>query len=290
MVISARLSSFVYGTRLLTSIVLLLGDAGLLAVPISTLLTGLLQRFLARKYTRLLLPEGVRIDSSRDHELIRAIWPNTWRVGLILISVNVMLTAFGKLIKWKWGPGAFYPYHFSYQILFSVCLSMASVWTYVKWPMICQLRAIDDHKGMQKILWPRVWLQILTYGALALGFIAFGPPLLKWISPEKDLLPRVWLAVLAIYALLEMHYSFWTTLIATENRIPSMWAAVITNITSILVAALMMQFTEFGIGSFIVGPLVCGLAVNFWFWPKVGAETLRTRWFSFMARRAAASD
>ena len=290
MVLSARLSTFIYGIKLVLCVALLLIGAGLLAVPIATLITGVLQRMVARSYTLRMLPPEVRIDSSRDSELIRAIWSTTWRIGLILLSVNVMLTAFGKLIKWKWGPGAFYPYHFSYQILFWVCVNMASVWTYVKWPMICQLRAINDHRGMQNILWSRLWLQLLTYLALSIGFIAFGPPLLKWISPEKDILPRFWLVLFAVFALLEMHYSFWTTLLGTENRIPSLWAQVITNLVSVGVAALLMQFTDLGIGSFIVGPLLCGLLVNFWFWPGVGARSLQTRWFPFMTRRTVTAD
>jgi hypothetical protein len=216
MVLSARLSTFIYGTKLLLSIGLLLAGGGLLAIPAATLVTGILQRFLARRYTIGALPEGVRIDPSRNSELTRAIWPNTWRTGLILLSINVMMTAFGKLITWKWGLGAFYPYHFSYQILYGVCMNMAAVWTFVKWPIVCQLRAADDQAAVQRILWPRVWLQILTYIALSASFIVIGPPALKWIAPDKELLPRFWLTFLALYAFLEMHYIFWTTLISTD--------------------------------------------------------------------------
>ena len=290
MVSSARLSSCIYGTKLLLSIGLLLGGTGLLAIPIATMITGLLQRLIARKYTLATLPAGAKIDSDRNSRLIRAIWPNTWRTGLILLSINLMMTAFGKLITWKWGLGSFYPYHFSYQILYSVCMSMAAVWTYVKWPMICQLRAVDDLRGVQKILWPRIWLQLLTYVVLSGGFIVVGPPLLKWIAPEKELLPPMWLIALALYAFLEMHYILWTTLISTENRIPSLWAAVITNIVSVIVSVVLMQLTDLGIGSFIAGPLICGLAVNFWFWPKTGAETLQTRWLPFMMKRPALAN
>ena len=290
MVLSARLSAFIQGTKLIILVSLLLGGGGLLAAPIAALVTGLLQRFLAKQYTLSILPADFIIDPSRDRELIRAIWPTSWRLGLILLGINVMLVCFGKLITWKWGLGAFYPYHFSYQILYGICIGMAGVWTFVKWPIVCQLRATNDHRGIQRIIWPRIWLQLLTYICLSAGFIAFGPPILKWIAPEKNLLPTHWLILLALYAFLEMHYIFWTTLISTENRIPSLWAAVSTNIASVIVAALLMQFTKLGIGSFIVGPLVCGLLFNFWFWPKFAAGTLRTHWLPFMIKRPAFSD
>ncbi|MGZ8939677.1 MAG: hypothetical protein ACXW32_10745, partial [Limisphaerales bacterium] len=180
MVLSARLSAFIHGTKLVILISLLFGGAALLAAPIAALITGILQRFLARKYTLSILPPDFRLDSSRDSELVRAIWPTSWRLGLILLSINIALVSFGKLITWKWGLGAFYPYHFSYQILYGVCMSMAAVWTYVKWPIVCQLRATGDFDGIQTLLWPRIWLQILTYIVLSVGFITFGPPLLKW--------------------------------------------------------------------------------------------------------------
>lgn len=284
-VLSARLSAVIYGAKLLFSVALLLSGAGLLAVPIATLITGVTQRMLARKICLRIMPEAFRLDSRRNLELIRAIWPNTWRLGLVLLSVNFMMTAFGKLITWKWGLGAFYPYHFSFQILYTVCMGMASVWTVVKWPMICQLRAVNDNTGVQRIIWPRIWLQLLTYLALSSGFILLGPSILEWIAPDKELLTPVWLWLLALYALLEMHYIFWATLISTGNRIPSLWAAVFTNLTSVLVSALLMQFTQAGIGAFIIGPLACGLALNFWFWPRFGARSLHTGWLPFMAGR-----
>ena len=285
-VLSARLSACIYGGRLVIAVALLLSGAGLLAVPIATLLTGVTQRMLARRITLQLMPKEFRLDGRRDRELIRAIWPNTWRMGLILLSINIMMIGFGKLITWKWGLGAFYPYHFSYQILYTVCMSMAGVWTLVKWPLICQLRALKDNAGVQKIIWPRIWLQILTYLGLSIGFIVAGPPILKWIAPDKELLPRIWLSLLGLYTFLEMQYVFWTTLISTENRIPSLWAAVFTNLATVVVSALLMQFTPLKIGAFIVGPLACGVAFNFWFWPRFGARTLNTTWLVFMTRGA----
>jgi hypothetical protein len=87
-----------------------------------------------------------------------------------------------------------------------------------------------------------------------------------------------------VYAFLDMHYNFWTTLISTENRIPSMPAAVISNMSTLVLAAILAHFTGLDLGAFVIAPLLCGLVFNYWFWPRVGAEGLETSWSRFMFR------
>jgi O-antigen/teichoic acid export membrane protein len=287
--LSARLHTFVYGFKLALSVALLLARLELLAVPIATLITGVLQRMLARRFLRQNLPEGVHLESGENNELLRMIWPNAWRLGVVLLSLNVMLVGFGILISRKWGVAEVAPFHFSQQILSTVCVGMASVWTYVKWPIICQERAQGRFAAVQRLIWPRLWLQLLTYAALAAFFIVFGPPLLKLIAPDKNLLPRPWLLLIATYAFLEMNLSFWTTLISTENRIPSMWGSVITNLSALLLAALLAQYSPAGMMSFVIAPLICGLAFNYWFWPRIGAEGIGADWLRFMTHRPSAA-
>jgi hypothetical protein len=284
-VLSARLSTIIYGTKLALSCLLLVSKLGLMAVPIAGLLTGVLQRLVARRFTLKHLPEGTRMDTSSHREVLANLWPNSWRLGLILLSGNVMMVGFGAMISRKLGLPVNSRYGVSQQIICGICMNMAAVWTLVKWPTVVQLRATNDCAGMQRLLWPRIWLQLLTYGALASGFIVLGPPLLKWIAPSKELLPLHWLILLAVLALLDMHYAFWSTLISTENRIPSLWPAVFTNLASLALAAALLHFTTLGLGSFIIAPLVCGAIINYWLWPREGARSIGTSWAKYMFRR-----
>lgn len=282
MLISSRLSTIIYGFKLLLSISLLLAKFKLLAVPIATLVTGVLQRLLARHYLLRNLPPGVRMDSTGSREILRHVWPSSWRLGITLLSLNVMIVGFGLIIDRTQGLAGVPPYHFSQQILYGVCVSMATVWTFVKWPQICLQRAVGDFAGLQRVVWQRLWLQCLTYVGLAALFIFVGPLLLKWFAPDKQLLPRVWLIVLALYAFLDMHYGFWTTLISTENRIPSMWAAAITNFSTLGLAFWLAKFTDVGWGAFVIAPLACGAVFNYWFWPGYGARGIGTTWLRLM--------
>jgi hypothetical protein len=282
MVLSARLSSIIYGTKLFLSCLLLMTRFGLMAVPIAGLVTGVLQRIIARHFALRHLPAGAKFDSKPSESVLAALWPNAWRLGLILLSGNILMAGFGTIISRKLGLPANYRYGISQQIIYGICVSMAGVWTLVKWPKVSQLRATNDYAGLQRLLWPRIWLQLLTYAGLSLTFLLFGPAILKRIAPAKELMPAIWLILLAAWAFLDMHYIFWTTLISTQNRVPSLWAAVFTNMASLIMAALLVTFTDLGLGSFVLAPLLCGLALNFWFWPRVGARSIGTTWWKYM--------
>jgi hypothetical protein len=283
-VLSARLSTGIYALKLLLSGLFLVTGLGLLAVPVSTLITGLLQRFLARYFTRKSLPPGTAQDPSRNAELMRSIWPNAWRLGLILLVFNGMVASFGVVISRGWGLHTYYRYGVSHQVIYSICTNMSSVWTFVKWPMVSQLRAVGDRAALKSVLWPRIWLQLVTFVVLSSGFVLVGDDLLKLVAPTKALLPQAWLWLMALYVLLEMHYSFWTTLISTENRIPSFRASILTNLASIILAVGLMRLTSLGLLSFIIAPLLCGLVFNYWYWPRVGAQSLGTTWWRYMLK------
>jgi hypothetical protein len=285
MVLSARLSTAIYTIKLVLSIGLLLAGLGLLAVPISAVITGVFQRLAARKFARANWPANFVVDSGRDKELLARLWPNSWRLGLAGGSMNVMLVGFGAMISRLLDPALFYRYQFSHLIIYSVCMNMAAVWTMVKWPMVMQLRAANDFAGLRRLLWPRVWLQFWSFVALGGAAIFIAPPLLKIVAPTKELLPRFWLCVLALHALLEMQYAFWSTLLTAGNRVPSLWAAVITNLSSLLVAYILVKSTNLGLGAFVLAPLLTSSAFNFWYWPMAGARSLETSWFQYLLHR-----
>ena len=60
-------------------------------------------------------------------------------------------------------------------LLVGIISNMAMVWTTVKWQLIGQYRAQHDHVAMQRVLWPRFWLQHLTFLALAACGAPAGP-------------------------------------------------------------------------------------------------------------------
>jgi hypothetical protein len=286
-VLSTRLAACVYGVKLLLSAVLLLAGLGLLAVPVASIMTGILPRLLARRVTRRLLADHFRKDHSRDRELVSKIWPTSWRMGMVGLSYNVLLAGFGAIITDTLGAKE-YRYQFSYNVLHTVAGGMAGAWTFVKWPSVMQLRLANDLAGLRKLLWPRIWLQTLTFCALAGAAVVAGQPILDFIAPSKQLLPSFWFALLAVQALMEINYVFWTTLLTSENRIPSMWAAVATNMAALALGYGLVKTTNLGLGSFVLAPLVANLAFNYWYWPHAGAKLLGASWLRYMIKKPTA--
>lgn len=138
---------------------------------------------------------------------------------------------------------------------------------------------------MRRLLWPRVWLQYLTYGALVLAVITVVPALLRWHRSDKTLLPPLWLGLLVFKGVLDAHCSFWNTLISTENRLPMVWPMLAGNLAGLLGSVVMARETSLGVGSFVLATLVVGTLYNYWKWPEEGARTFGVTLREFLLRK-----
>src|SRR5262249_16301295 len=152
----------------------------------------------------------------------------------------------------------------SFQVT-ALIQGMSAVWTSVKWPLVGQLRSQQEIGRIRELLWPRVWLQSLTFFVLAALALCAGPPLLAQWGSGKSMLPSEWLILLVLYGFMELKFAFWTQLLSTENRIPSLWATVITYSGSVLLTFGLLKLTPLGPGAIVLGPLIAGGLFNYWY-------------------------
>ena len=208
-------------------------------------------------------------------------WPNSWRLALQLFSTWLRTNANTAICAPLFGLVRTGEYGLSLQAM-NVSSGMAAVWAQVKWPQISQLRSNHDWHGMRRVLWPRVWLQTLTFLALAATAVFLGPTLLKLLGKDKHLLSTPWLILMAVSALLDTTFIFWGTLLSVENRIPTLWATVATNVGCLALAFGLSRYTTLGMPALVLAPLLSGIVFNYWYWPLAGARMLGTRWWRFM--------
>ncbi len=282
-VAAARIGTLAMVVRFALAVGLLLGGAGLLSLPIAGLISSLLERQLARACCLKLLPP--RIPSATPdafRETLRIIWPNTWRLGVQFLSNSLLDVS--VLICLKKFPLATMGQYVVATKLIGIAGSMAAVWTQTKWPIIGQCQAQHEFARLRHILWLRVWLQTLTFLGLASGVVFVGPMLLELFGNGKEMLPRVWMLVLVAQVFFSMHFSLWTTLITTGNRLPYLWYTVATNVLSFILSLSLVQFTDLGLGAFVLGPLLAGCLFNYWRWPFVAARGIGTTLFYFLFR------
>jgi len=287
-VLSSRLSVLAYSVRLLAACAFLLSGAGLLSVPLASLISSALQRSLARRAVLDRLGNTALANPGhRAESLLAVIWPNSWRVGLKLLSMYISANAVSFLCLNFFGLAAYGQFGLSLQVM-AIIQGMAAVWTAVKWRLIGQKRSRQQIDRIRDLLWPRVWLQALTFLVLAAIAVSTGPPLLAVWGGGKSMLPLAWLSLLALFVFMEMQFAFWTHLLTTENRVPSLWATVITYPLGVGLAWFFYQATSVGIGAYVLGPLVAGCLFNYWYWPIAGARSLQTNWVRFVFMRPSA--
>ncbi|MFN0069657.1 MAG: hypothetical protein ACKVYV_18725 [Limisphaerales bacterium] len=283
---AAQIATAVLALRPLLLLLLFVGGAGLLALPAATLATALLMavagRHRLRNWLRREAPPAPPAASS-SRRLLGVLWPNTWRVGLKLLSLYLASTALVQLCVRRLGLEDVASYGLTVQ-LGALAHGFATAWTLVKLPLATQYRAAGRTAELRRLLWGRVWLQDLSYLTVAAMIVAAGPWLLRAAGSDKVLLPEPWLTVFFLNGFLWMGYSFWTFLITTENRVPSLWPTVATSVLTVLAAYGLERWTSLGVGALVLAPLLSGLMFNYWYWAACGARTLGTTRLRFFLR------
>jgi Na+-driven multidrug efflux pump len=278
---AARIGALAMAVKFVLAAALLLGGAGLLSVPIATMFSCLLQRWLARRQCLARLqghPSPAAIDVNK---YFRILWPNSWRLGVQYVSGYLTIYANTAICLAVFGLTATARYGLSVQIM-SIATGMAAVWPNTKFPLINQCHARHDYAQVRHILWLRVWLQIITFLLLGGAGVLLGPALLKWLGSHKEMLPTAWLLVLMLGTFLDMQFTTWGTLIATGNRLTYLWPTVATNILSLILSLVLVHFTSLGLGALVLGPLLAGAIFNYWYWPGFAARGIETTLFRFL--------
>jgi O-antigen/teichoic acid export membrane protein len=272
--------------KFLLAYVLLLSGAGLLAVPLASFFAMAVQRQLSRSYCLKLLEGHTPAKSlpQDKSELLRTLWPGSWRVGIHLMGVYLATHATTLLCVNFLGLIASAQYGLSLQII-TFLAGISQVWLSVKWPRIAQLWAKSDFAALHELLRNRLWLHHLTFTSGALVLIPVMPLVVHWLAPGKSLLPAPWLALLCLLYFLESQMSIWGTLILTSNRMPFLWAFLIANGMGLLFALILLHSTTLGAGALVLGPLICGLIYNYWKWPREGSRLMGISWVGLMLRR-----
>ncbi len=286
---ATRIAVLATVVRLVLSAALLVLGFGLLSLPLGTFVGSFLQRRLARRCCLRLLESHPRPEHVDVKEYLRLLWPSTWRLGILCVSGYLTVNANTAICLKVLGLPGNARYGLSIQLLY-IAAGMASAWIAVKWPMFGQYYARQDFAGIQKILRQRIWLQNLSFLAMAALLIGCAPALLERFGSGKQILPLTWFMLLTLNAFLEMQVSTWGSVILLGNRFPFLWHAVVTNTLSLILSYSLIRLTSLGLGALVLGPLIAGSLFNYWYWPAYAARSLGTNLFRVIVPRASAAQ
>ena len=277
--LSSRIAVLAFLLKFLLSCGLLLAGLGLLSVPLATFVSTFVQRRLSRRHVLRFLNQypATPTPRSRPLELLRILWPNSWRLGLHLSGVMATANIMTFLCQKEKGLGlaVIGQYGLSLQLA-NLCLVLAFTWISVKWPLIFQMRARQDVTGLRTLMRQRTWLCIATYVVLACGAGAVGENLVHWLNPQKTLLPQPWVVLLLASGFFGLQFNVWGTFILTENRVPYLWPTLLTNAASVALTVVLLRTTAIGSGALVLAPCLAWAAFNYWYWPQYAARTLQT--------------
>lgn len=278
---ATRIYFVTYAIRLVLACLFLVWGGGLLSLPAASLITSLLIWNLSRRACLRALSAGPQPATIDWRSHFRTIWPNSWRLGLYFGGTYLSSNANVLLCSEVFGLEAAGVYGLSLQVI-GIAAGMAGVWTMVKWPFVGQLITRQDIPGLRRVLWPRLWLQLGTFAALAAAAIVLGPPLIRFIGSDKEFLPAAWMTLLALNGFLEAHCTVWNTLISMWNKLPMLWPTLATNAVGLALNFVFVHLPDAHAGLLVLGPLLASAALNYWFWPGYGARTLNLSWFGFL--------
>jgi O-antigen/teichoic acid export membrane protein len=278
---AAKITVGAVAVKLLLAVPLLLSGAGLLSLPIAGFASSFIQRHFSRAMCLKWLPPQPPMTHSNLRKHLRALWPNSWRLGLQLMSGSLTVQGSMLICGSVYHLKATAVYGPSVQLM-QFASGLALVWTLVKWPLISQYQARRDYAMIRRVLWPRVWLQTLTFLVLGSAAVFVAPAVFHWLGKNKQLLPLPWMLCLMLGTFLDMELSTCGTLIATTNRLPFFWYGVAGNILSLALVLTLIHFTSLGLGAFVLAPLLVGCAFNYWYWSLYAARTMDTTLLRFL--------
>ena len=251
-------------------IVLLNLGYGIIGLSISGLLSGFLQRYICKMYLKKyhhlweMFSKVVRKNNYTYEYVMKALWHNTWRDGLVTIA-NYFNTQATILIC-----GMFLTlsetgiYSLSIQIIGAI-IGIASGVNNSYMPSLYSAWVNKD-RTMAKVI---IAKSITTYYIIAiLGILCFmllGIDIIKWIKPEFVINNVVFL-LMAFHMFLLSRHQMAASYISTMNKLPYTLSFVVSSFASVVVAFLLMKYENWGIYGLIIGPMAIQSIYNNWKW------------------------
>lgn len=267
--------------QIVSGIILLFLGFGLIGVALSYLGYGLLFRLISKvtfyKYDNI----GSRIENDDSNvdlvdikETFVSVWHNAWRDGLVSIasylsnqatviiaSVFLSLTATGI-------------YSVSLQLV-SALAAISGVLYSAYQPALQSAYINNNVESSKKMMSTSMTIYILLFWISFIALLVIGIPLLELMNPETIFNIPILFGI-AIYTFLLKYHSFFASYISNTNKVPYMESFIISSFLGVILATILMSFTNFGVWGLIVAQIVVQGIYNNWMWPYRVMKSLNT--------------
>jgi O-antigen/teichoic acid export membrane protein len=261
------ISQFVY---LGLSTILIFSDFGLLSIVIAQAVSLLIRRILSHHffYTEGLKAELAKVNSSNYREVIKAITPNSVKLGVSGLGAFLVLQSSVLIGSAYLNLSELASYGITIQII-NVIASLSWVYFNSYIPNIARLRVNEDLFAIRKIYRKSLIAMTMTYIAGALVLVFAGQRLLDFLGSQTALLGSVMIVIIIIISFLEKNHAMAGSILLLRNEVPFFRAAIISGICTVLLLFLLTGTFNLGIWGMIVAPGIVQLVYQNWKWPLV---------------------
>lgn len=280
--------------QLLFTSVALVAGFGLLGVSVSYLASTFVFRWMSKRYFRRRsgLPDGSskgdeaysRSDDAYSRSaLLRTIWPNAARQGVVSLSQYVMTWSPVLISSGFLGLRQAATVGLTVQIL-GIIKVFGNALFNAFLPQFSSLRL----RGELARLRARVALVLgsATYSILGLGTLALlvGPPLLHLLGTDVRLMPLSYGLCFFLSEWAVNQYALVSGYLGTANRVPMHKAYFVTALLGTAGQFIAVSRLGWGLWGVILPPLVASLVYNDWVWFRRAAADLRTTSLRLLGR------
>lgn len=282
--ISNQITVLGKATQLIVSLTFVAAGFGLIGLGIGVLTSALLSAYVAFRsaYDRS-RPEMVHrpVVAAEVRDLIKTLWHNASRYGLVLIGAFLILEANVLIAASRIGVVETASYSLAVQVLM-VAQTVAVLPFNLSLPRLSHLHAIGDRTDTYNVFSTALATSLVLYTVLAACVLWAASPLLTLIGASTPLPRQGVLALMALIGLLQVNHGVCGNFIATRNEIPFARASVVTGICVAVLGWLAAPV--WGILGVVVATGACQLAYNNWKWPRVAADLVGDSFSTILVR------
>jgi O-antigen/teichoic acid export membrane protein len=228
---SHQVSIVAHMGAIFVTLISLLGGLGLWAFPIAKVVFGTLNFLFAKK----IFAKNLSLSFSswsQGKGLISTMWPTAWRQGIVTIGEFFALRASVIVCASLYGLKATASYGLTLQVL-SVIAAICSAPLAVSVPLISEYRIRREKDKLVKLFLSRSYIAIFFILILGAVAVYFGPLLLIMLGSKTVFLETEIFLMLVVIQALNVHQSFWVTLVLTENKNPFVILSILTGLLGV---------------------------------------------------------
>lgn len=259
-----RIDLFIGVIRLFGIAVVILANLGVLAVVIVMLISSILNLIITRRSVILILRQnGINKDNEIfDPEMLKRLWPSTWRMGIIGWGVYLIFYGSSLVISQIPDVKLIASYLLTFQIV-TLLYRFATTPALVYQPQVAAAMSTGDLARVNTLTFKiiRYSLGMYLIGGVLIYF--FGNNILQLINAKSQILAGNILLIMLVTYLFEIHQSIHAGIYITTNHVPFMIPILLSGI--IIVASSFISVKYFGVYGVVIPQFLVQVLFNNWY-------------------------